>query len=161
MDETVDETYATVREWLRERGIQHVEAGVPDVLVVGLEAHYGSMPGLVVASGENSLVGIWLFAGPRMPRESWPRVCEFLARVNDGLWRASLVLDFEEGMVHSQASLVVDDGGPSVGQLDSMLEASLDVMAQAGPGLLAVAFGDKDPEAAHAECWPQEGEEEG
>lgn len=91
----------------------------------------------------------------RVPEQMRPAVAEFLTRANYGLRIGNFEMDFSDGEVRYKSSLDFEGDELTPALIRNAIYPAVQTLDRYLPGIMAVIFGGKSPEAAIAEIEEQ------
>jgi hypothetical protein len=118
--------------------------------VCGFRGANGDQRVLAQVNVEREVLLVYAYAMANIPEPRRLAVAEFLTRANYGILVGNFELDLRDGEVRYKASLAFRDVPLTHPMIAQCLYPAVQTLDQYLPGLLAVGFGDTDPEAAIA-----------
>jgi hypothetical protein len=98
----------------------------------------------------DEVLAVHAFADLRFPASTLPVLCEFAARVNDGMRIATLDVDLDDRDVSCRATSLVIDRRVPPREMEVLLDVAVRGINWCYPGLGAIAFGGASASEAYA-----------
>ena len=146
------ELYQTVNDFLTGVGYRFDEVPTenPDVRIAraDLQGDNGTWRFYVEAHEATRTVICYSILDTRIPKDRRPAVAEFLTRANYGLILGNFEMDFADGETRYKTSITVEEDRLTAALLRPLTGANTFTFDRYLPGIMRVAFGDKNPEDA-------------
>jgi len=147
--------YQTVIDFLQEVGYRFDEVPTdnPDVRIAraDLQGENGAWRFYAEAHEDTHTVICYSTLDTRIPKGRRPAVAEFLTRANYGLILGNFEMDFGDGETRYKTSVAVGEERLTTALVGPLAAANTFTFDRYLPGIMRVAFGDKEPEDAISE----------
>ncbi|MBO4400485.1 MAG: YbjN domain-containing protein [Selenomonadaceae bacterium] len=160
MSVTMEEAVSAVREMLEDREVRYSLDNIREMFYVfslGFNLSHTKLSSAnvkisVIPSKKNPeychRIVSYATIGIKADEDSIHEVAEFLHRANYGLAFGNFELDFDDGEIRYKMSLNCVDSLPGEDAIEDVLYLPLSMFERYGDGILTVAMGLAEPEAA-------------
>jgi hypothetical protein len=116
-----------------------------DIITAGFRGENGSWRCYAQVDEEQEWFVFYSTLDSNIPEARRPAVAEFLTRANYGLVVGNFEMDFQDGETRFKTSINVEKDHLTVGLIEPLVYINLLMMDRYLPGIMRVAYGDKDP----------------
>jgi hypothetical protein len=115
------------------------------ILTAGFRGENGSWRCFAQVKEDDEWFVFYSTLDSNVPENRRPAVAEYLTRANYGLVLGNFEMDFRDGETRYKTSISVEGDRLSTALIQSLVYINVLMMDRYLPGLMRVAYGDKDP----------------
>lgn len=116
-----------------------------DIITAGFRGDNGSWRCFAQVDEEQEWFAFYSTLDSNIPENRRPAMAEFLTRANYGLIIGNFEMDFRDGEIRYKTSINVQEDRLTLALIRPVVYVNLLTLDRYLPGIMRVAFGDKDP----------------